>query len=108
MSQQELQALLAEYKNGLARLYGARLKGVFLFGSYARGDQDAESDLDMLVILNEVGQYSTEIRRTSELTSRLSLKYGVSISRVFIKQNDWLRADLPLVRNIHAEGISIG
>src|SRR6266498_1758679 len=46
--------LLAELKKGLEKLYGNRLKGLILYGSYARGDQREGSDLDILVILNGI------------------------------------------------------
>ena len=36
--------LLAELKAGLARIYGPRLSGVFLFGSHARGEAEPGSE----------------------------------------------------------------
>ena len=103
MSEEELAQLLNEIKAGLTALYGGRLVGVYLFGSYARNEQDAESDVDILIVLNDYQQYGAELDRTSELSSRLSLKYGVSISTVFQRQQEWLEADTPLLRNIRAE-----
>ena len=38
--------LLLELKQGLHRVYDARLRAVYLYGSYAREEQDDESDLD--------------------------------------------------------------
>ena len=49
--------LLAEVRAGLSAIYGDRLRGMYLYGSYARGEQDAESDVDVLVVLNEVPDY---------------------------------------------------
>jgi predicted nucleotidyltransferase len=40
---------------------GARLKGVYLFGSYARGEAGEESDVDVLIVLDRVESYSQEI-----------------------------------------------
>jgi predicted nucleotidyltransferase len=98
--------LLAELKYGLSELYGDRLRGVYLFGSYARGDQDHESDLDVLIILDDIPSYSLEIERTGALTSELSLSFNLSISRVFMSEWDWRKADSPLLRNARAEAVA--
>ena len=45
---------LSELKDGLAALYSARLKGLYLFGSYARGEARPESDLDVLIVLDSI------------------------------------------------------
>lgn len=97
--------LLNDFKRELAWIYQDRLRGVYLFGSYARGDQDAESDLDVLIVLDDYATLGPEIRRTGEVTSRLSLEYGVSISRTFLREIDWLRGDSSLLRNVREEAI---
>jgi predicted nucleotidyltransferase len=107
MSQEKLEQLLKDLKSGLAALYGSRLCGVYLFGSYARGEQDAESDLDILILLSAYDRYSMEIERTGELVSVLSLNYGVSISRKFIKESSWQTASSALLRNMRADAIPI-
>lgn len=101
-----IQGLLDELKVGLARIYGERLRGVYLYGSYARGEADPESDVDVLIVLDHVERYAAEIERTGELGSRLSLKYGVSISQVFLRESDWLRGDPPFLANARDEAVS--
>lgn len=59
-------AALAELKAALYELYGKRLLGVYLYGSYARGDYDEDSDVDVLVLLEGDVWPGTEIMRMSE------------------------------------------
>lgn len=106
MSSEELQQLLDELKQGLKKIYGRQLVALLLYGSYARGEQDTESDLDILIILDNYDLYSREIKRTSELISRLSLKYNISISRKILRQKTWLTGDTPLLRNARREAIA--
>jgi len=101
----EIKNLLAELKQGLAKIYGGRLKAVYLFGSYARGDYAEDSDIDVMIVLSDYQNYSAEIDLSGELISRLSLEYGVSISRVIMKELQWQISDTPLLRNIRTEGV---
>jgi len=100
-----LQHLLRDLHAGLAAIYGSRLRGVYLYGSYARGEADRESDLDVLVILDEFAHYGAEVDRTSALTARLSLAYGVSISKVFLRERDWRSHDTPFLANVRDEAV---
>jgi len=97
--------LLAELKTSLAGLYGGRLKGVYLFGSYARNEAGEESDVDVLVVLDRVDDYSAEIARTSEVIAGLSLKYNVSLSRVFASEKQWREDHTLFFLNLRAEAI---
>lgn len=101
----EIRGLLADVAEGLKMMYGRRLQGVYLYGSYARGEQDAESDVDLLVVLDDVPHYGAEIDRTSELIASLSRKYGVSLSRVFVSEEDWGHGDTAFLENARDEAV---
>lgn len=47
----DLKQVLEKYVENLKTIYGADLLQVSLFGSYARGDYDSDSDIDILVII---------------------------------------------------------
>ena len=97
---------LSELKDGLAPFYGERLKGVYIFGSYARGVARPDSDLDVLIVLDSVSSYSGEVDRTSELVARVSLDSGISVSRVFVSEAAWRSQVSPFLENVREEAIA--
>ena len=100
-----IRAMLKELKRGLLSAYGGRLKGIFLFGSYARDEADEESDIDVLVVLDKIEHYPAEVERTSFLISQVSLKYGRSISCVYVTEDKWLNDRTMFFLNVREEAI---
>ena len=107
MDRKALEDLMAELKLGFHSIYGERLKCLYLYGSYARGEQDEESDLDVLVVLDQFDSYAREVDRTGDLGSDLSLKYGITVSPVFIREAEWLHGDTPFLSNVREEAIAV-
>ena len=99
-----IRKLMKELKAGLIRIYGDRLKAVYLYGSYARGDYRQGSDVDVMILLKDYKNYWEEIRKTSELMSDVSLEYDLLVSRIFMTEAKWQKPDTPLLRNIHQDG----
>jgi predicted nucleotidyltransferase len=102
----DVKKLLAELKKGLTELYGQRLKAVYLFGSYARGDYNENSDLDVMIVLDTYKSYWDELVRSAELASDLSLEYDVTISRMIMTEEQWKKGDLPVLMNVRMEGVA--
>jgi uncharacterized protein len=103
-SPEELSEILARLRPQLEEIYGSRLMGLYVYGSYARGDARPGSDLDVLLVLNHVDSFWQELERSAHVTSELSLEYDLTISRALVSEHDWRAADMPLVRNVRREG----
>lgn len=99
--------ILEDLKHSLKNLYREKLNQLILYGSQARGEAKPDSDLDLLIVLNNSFNYSQEIERTSYLISDLSLKYNILISRSFIDSRRFEQENSPFLRNIHREGICL-
>ncbi|MBI5091285.1 MAG: nucleotidyltransferase domain-containing protein [Candidatus Hydrogenedentes bacterium] len=102
-----LAPILDDLKDRLSRLYGARLQGVYLYGSYARQEDSAESDVDVLIVLDRVDSYCTEVTRTGELVSELSLELGRTISCVFLPMDRWLNGETMFVLNARKDAVPV-
>ena len=104
VNKNQLHELLNELKLGLEKLYGPRLKGVYLYGSYARGDQRDGSDLDILIVLDRFqNRYGAEVDRSGDLGAELSLKYDVSICKVFLTEEEWESGKSPFLYNVRED-----
>jgi predicted nucleotidyltransferase len=103
----DIKRVLAELKEGLSTLYGERLRRVYVYGSYARGDYQEGSDLDVLIVLKDFERAPIEMERTDALMGELSLEYLITISPLFMREDDWLNADKPLLRNVRVEGVPV-
>ena len=100
-----IRKLMKELKEGLAKIYGDKLKAVYLYGSYARGDYRQGSDVDVMILLKSYRNYWKEYMRSSDYVSDISLKYDVTVSYILIKELQWKEADKPVLRNIRKDGV---
>ena len=110
-NQNNLKKVMQETKTGLTGLFGDKLEDVLLYGSYARGTQDDESDIDVMALVrlpqSELSRYR---RQVSDFSSSLDLKYEVLLSIVLQDADDVSRRrdTIPFYRNVMREGISYG
>ncbi|HOX38642.1 MAG TPA: nucleotidyltransferase domain-containing protein [Candidatus Brocadiia bacterium] len=99
--------IATEASEALLHIYGTRLKGVYLYGSYARDDGDADSDVDLAVVLDRVDDRLAERDRVSDLQCDLTLKYGPPVIIVPVAEDDIADGRMLFHRNIKKEGILV-
>jgi len=112
LTNSELNKIANTITESVLRLFSNSLKKVILYGSYARGDNDEKSDIDIFVLVDmpigELSKYNDEI---SKVASRLSLETErcttISISVQDLSTYTKYQEFLPYFRNINAEGVMI-
>lgn len=104
---ENLQEILQEFQRGLERIYSARLAGLVLFGSQARGDALPDSDIDVMVVLHGDVNPLKEASRISEFRGDLCLCHNVVITCVYVSEDEARASESPLLHNIRVEGVTL-
>lgn len=103
--QTEIQALQT-FVRRLQSTYQSQIRQVSLFGSKARGESNTDSDVDVLVIVN---QDDRSLRRDIiDIASDVSLEYDILLSPRVISEGRWrARQGFSLYRNIARDALPI-
>ena len=102
----ELAQKISDMITSLSSIYGDLMSEVVLYGSYARGTQTEESDVDIAVFLSEKPAKKTTDAMI-DCVSRYELESDKVLSVIEINQdmfNEWENI-LPFYKNIKKEGI---
>jgi predicted nucleotidyltransferase len=104
----EIEPILKKFKRQIAGLYGARLKKVVLYGSYARGQgNDEHSDIDLAVVLAGSVDPCEEIRRMADIFTELNLEHDVLIMVYPVSEMDFEKVQSPILINVRKEGQAV-
>jgi len=92
----------------LSQAYPDQIVATTLFGSKARGDDSADSDIDILIITTSNNwQTARKIRR---IGARVSLEYDVLLNIHVMSRTRWAemeRAQSTYWRNVQRDGIQL-
>ena len=93
------------------RAFGDTIWKIVLYGSYARGTNDDDSDIDYACIANgERIELQEKVEAVWHDVVDIGLDYDVVISPTIIPYDEFLkyREQLPYYRNINREGVQVG
>jgi len=83
----DVEAIVSSVAGELRSLYGRRLRRIELFGSWARGEATPESDVDLLVVLDEMVSPWVELRAMEPILWRHSLANDTVVTAVPISED---------------------
>jgi predicted nucleotidyltransferase len=98
--------ILSKFRAALDTLYGKRIERVVLYGSRARGDARADSDYDIAVFLQDLGDRWNEIDRIVALEGEILDETGAVINALPFGAGSY-NERTPLMHELRREGIDL-
>ena len=108
----KIKNVLTDFAKGIRVIFGDKLKDVIIFGSYARGDYDMESDIDIAILADipreEERNYINDIVTLLASVDRKH-HYSALLSPIILSSNffDEWKDTIPFYASVRNEGVSI-
>lgn len=102
----ELMRNISNMCGDLEQVYGTSLRKIVLYGSYARGEQTPESDMDIALIVDNVNDMIVHDKMT-DIVVDYELEQGITLSVIQIDYAEYMMWNrvLPFLKNLDKEGI---
>jgi len=109
-TQDQLRKITNEVSDGVQKALGNRLHNIILYGSYARGDYNEDSDIDIMVLADVNNEELSELRKSIyRISNDISLEYNILLS-IFLKDKGFFDEHvsiLPFYQNVIKDGVMI-
>lgn len=87
-------------------MYGGKIKKIILYGSYVRGEAARDSDIDVLVLVDE-SLNPFEVRNSlSDLLFDILLEEGELVSVIAVPEHLFENYNSPFMLNVKKEGVA--
>jgi predicted nucleotidyltransferase len=98
---------LEDLKRALVEIYGQRLRGVYLYGSYARQEADGDSDVDVMIVLDGPVNAGLEISRINTVVSSICLENDLLISTLPVAASSLETGRSPFLMRVRREAVPL-
>ena len=107
----QLKKLTSDMVQEYRRVYGKDIETILLFGSYARGGQGNDSDVDIVAIVHgERMDLQERLKEIWDVSVDIGLENDVVVSPTVIpfEEFETFKRIVPYYINIEKEGVEIG
>lgn len=103
----EINTILVRIKEYLVSIYKDKIRHVILYGSFARGKATEDSDVDILIVVDD-SLYPRRVKEDlSELLFNILIEDGELVSVIVINEGMFENYRSPLLLNIKGEGMIV-
>lgn len=79
----KIKEVVAKFAKEVKKIYGTLLYAVILYGSYARGDNAEDSDIDVMILVDVAQEEIGKVRRQIlDISDQIDLEYDVVLAPV--------------------------
>jgi len=106
----KIERMLKDVSLETQNIFGDKLRKIILYGSYARGDDTVESDVDIMVLADIIEEEKYYYQQSlDEIAGKASLENDLTITIILRERNLFdLRAGfVPFYRNVLADGVEV-
>ena len=103
----KIKCLVDQVKAHLHEMYGEGIKKVIVYGSHARGEATENSDVDVLVLVDQSLNPREVDDSLSNLLYDMLLDEGELVSVIVIPEDFFENHSLPFMLNVRKEGVTI-
>ena len=104
---EKITQVINQVKEYLIKKYGDKIREIILFGSHVKGEATKDSDIDILVLIDDSIDPFEMRRSLSDFLFDILLEYGELVSVIVLPERFFENYNYPFILNVKREGLRV-